>query len=80
LAPIYQALPQMQLVLCRNVFIYFKMEVQDWIVRQLSSKLSPGGFFVTGCAEFVHDPAKFALERKIPAVYQKQSSTGRSYV
>lgn len=72
LAPIYQTLPPMQLVLCRNVFIYFKTEVQDWIVEQLSSVLSPGGFFVTGCAEFVHNPARFGLERKIPAVYQKQ--------
>lgn len=72
LAPIYKDLPPMQLVLCRNVFIYFKMEVQDWIVGQIANLITPGGYFITGCAEFVNNPQRFGLERTIPAVYQKQ--------
>lgn len=73
LKPIYGALPKMQLVLCRNVFIYFKLDVQDWIVGQVAGLITPGGYFVTGCAEFVNDPRRFGLERKVPAVYQKQA-------
>jgi len=72
LTPIYQALPRMEMVLCRNVFIYFKTEVQEWIIGQVADMIVPGGYFVTGCAEFINNPQRFGLERKIPAVYQKQ--------
>ncbi|MEW5785271.1 MAG: protein-glutamate O-methyltransferase CheR [Bacillota bacterium] len=72
LAPIYGEMSLMQLVLCRNVFIYFKTNVQDWMIEQIARLIVPGGFFVTGCAEFVNNPQRYGLERKIPAVYHKR--------
>lgn len=71
LAPAKEDFPPMQLILCRNVFIYFKMEVQERLITRFTRLLAPGGYFVTGCAEMLSQPQRFGLERKIPAVYQK---------
>ncbi len=71
LDPIYKNIPARQLVLCRNVFIYFKTEVQEWIVEQISNLIPTGGYFIIGCAEFINKPEKFKLERKIPSIYEK---------
>lgn len=71
LAPACYNRPPMHLVLCRNVFIYFKPDVQERIVERVAGLITGGGFFVVGCAEFVNNPQRFHLERKIPAVYQK---------
>ncbi len=68
---IYSKMPAMHLALCRNVFIYFKMDIQEWIIDQISRLLLPGGYFIIGCAEFINKPERFNLERKMPAIYQK---------
>ncbi len=69
LSPIYKNVSTKQLVLCRNVFIYFKVEVQEWIIEQVSKLIAPGGYFIIGSAEFINTPERFKLERKIPSVY-----------
>ncbi len=71
LSPFDPTIPTMQLILCRNVFIYFKIEIQERLIEQFSTQLATGGYFVTGCVEIIKNPARFALERKIPAVYKK---------
>lgn len=71
LTPIYKNVSPVQLALCRNVFIYFKIEVQEWIVEQISKLVSPGGYFIIGCAEFINKPERFKLERQIPSIYLK---------
>jgi len=65
LEPIYRNIGLMHLVVCRNVFIYFKTEIQEWIVEQIANIIAPGGYFVTGCSEFVNDCKRFGLERRI---------------
>lgn len=60
------------LILCRNVFIYFKTEVQERIIAHFSSTLLPGGYFIIGCAEYINEPERFSLFRKYPAIYQKK--------
>ncbi len=62
----------MHLVLCRNVFIYFKSDVQKRIIGYISRILAVGGFFVIGCAEYINDPASFGLKRLYPAIYLKE--------
>ena len=62
---------KMQLILCRNVFIYFKTSVQEEIISKFTELLEPGGYFVIGCAEYINDPQNFNLTRKSPAIYQK---------
>lgn len=64
-----------QLILCRNVFIYFKVEVQEKLIKRFSKLLPAGGYLVTGCTEMISQPQRFGLERKIPAIYQKKPAT-----
>ena len=71
LNPIYSDMPAMHLALCRNVFIYFKIEIQEWMIDQISRLVLPGGYFIIGCAEFINKPEKFNLSRIIPAIYKK---------
>lgn len=61
----------LHLILCRNVFIYFKTEVQERIIHYFSDLLVEGGYIVIGCAEYINDPRSFGLERKYPAIYKK---------
>ena len=69
LDPIYKNISPLHLALCRNVFIYFKTEVQESIIEQVSKRIVPGGYFIIGSAEFINKPERFKLERKIPSVY-----------
>ncbi len=71
LSPIYKDMSRMHLALCRNVFIYFKTDIQEWIIEQISGLIPKGGYFIIGCAEFINKPERFNLERKIPSIYLK---------
>jgi chemotaxis protein methyltransferase CheR len=42
---------QMQVVLCRNVMIYFGRELQDKVLGKLAAGLRPGGFLCLGASE-----------------------------
>ncbi len=68
---IYPKIPQMHLVLCRNVFIYFKLEVQEWIIDQLSQIIAPDGYLIIGCSEFIGKPEQHSLIKVKPAIYRK---------
>ena len=46
-------LPRYDLVLCRNVLIYFAREHQEKIVRHLLDHLEPGGYLMLGMAEML---------------------------
>ncbi len=45
--------PRIDLVLCRNVLIYFTPELQDYVLNQFAFSLSPGGYLFLGKAETV---------------------------
>jgi chemotaxis protein methyltransferase CheR len=47
----WPVLPRFDLVLCRNVLIYFDIEVRAHIVRRIRDNLAPGGFLVLGSSE-----------------------------
>ena len=49
---------QYDLILCRNVTIYFRPEVAQAVYRHLASRLSPGGYLMLGPS----DPPPIALE------------------
>ncbi|NMB19311.1 MAG: protein-glutamate O-methyltransferase CheR [Firmicutes bacterium] len=61
------------LILCRNVFIYFTSETQHRLIANFVDSLKPNGFFIVGSAEQIMDPAKFGLERFSYCIYQKTS-------
>jgi chemotaxis protein methyltransferase CheR len=71
LNPIYNNSSPIHLALCRNVFIYFKTDVQERIIGQVARLIPPGGYFIIGCAEFINKPEQFNLERLIPSIYLK---------
>ncbi len=43
--------PRINLVLCRNVLIYFAPELQDYVLHQFAFSLAPGGYLFLGKAE-----------------------------
>ena len=59
------------LILCRNVFIYFTQEVQQTLINQFCQSLKPGGFFIVGCSEIITTIKDNGLIRIQPAIYQK---------
>ncbi len=44
-------LDRVDLILCRNLFIYFSRELQDQVIRRFSTALNKGGFYVMGNVE-----------------------------
>ncbi|NLJ80110.1 MAG: protein-glutamate O-methyltransferase CheR [Firmicutes bacterium] len=61
------------LILCRNVFIYFTSETQKRLIKNFMQSLNPNGFFVVGSAEQIMDPQAFGLKRVGYCVYQKSA-------
>lgn len=59
------------LILCRNVFIYFTSETQHRLIANFVESLNPSGYFIVGSAEQIMDPAKHGLERVSYCIYQK---------
>lgn len=54
--------PPYDLVLCRNVIIYFGREAQDRLIEQFTDALLPGGLLMLGRVETVLGPARARLE------------------
>lgn len=68
----------MDLILCRNVFIYFRQEVVSEVVEKMTAALGDGGYLVTGHAE-IRGQNFPSLQAKVfpeSVVYQKISDFG----
>ena len=50
-----------QLILCRNVVIYFSRDTQERVFKQFAEALAPGGFLVLGKVETFFGPARERL-------------------
>ncbi len=61
------------LVLCRNVVIYFTDEARTAVHANLAKALRPGGYLMVGATERVHDPRALRLESTHPFMYRKTS-------
>ncbi|ABC81156.1 CheR family methyltransferase [Anaeromyxobacter dehalogenans] len=53
LDPDYRLRERMDVIFCRNVFIYFERSVQQRVLLRLARALSPGGFLFLGHAESI---------------------------
>jgi chemotaxis methyl-accepting protein methylase len=53
--------PELDLVLCRNVMIYFSRDLQQRLLRAFHQALRPGGYFATGKTETVLGPVRGAF-------------------
>lgn len=60
----------MDLILCRNLFIYLAQPTQAEVTTRLVHALRPGGYLVLGGTEYISDPDRFGLKRADFCVYQ----------
>lgn len=62
---------QMDLIICRNVMIYFTDEAKDKLYYKFSNALRPGGYFFVGSTEQIFQPNKYHFESVAPFFYKK---------
>jgi len=60
------------LIVCRNVTIYFTREAQDKINKGFSQSLQPGGFLFIGGSEMIFNYQELGLEKISPCFYRKR--------
>ena len=61
----------LDLILCRNVVIYFKNEVKDVIYKKFSESLKKGGILFVGATESIYRYKEFGFEKLTTFVYKK---------
>ena len=61
----------LDLVLCRNVVIYFNDAARNHVHRGIAGSLRTGGYFMVGATERVGDPAGIRLQTAYPFIYRK---------
>lgn len=59
------------LIVCRNVMIYFTEEAKDQIYQSFSKALRPGGVLFVGSTEQIFNPAKYGFESQETFFYRK---------
>ncbi|NLL18349.1 MAG: protein-glutamate O-methyltransferase CheR [Clostridia bacterium] len=62
------------LIVCRNVTIYFTMEAQDLLYRKFSEALSPGGFLFIGATENMLRYRELGFEKVMPWFYRRAAN------
>ncbi|MFZ5648359.1 MAG: CheR family methyltransferase [Bacillota bacterium] len=60
------------LIVCRNVTIYFTREAQDKINKGFSQALKPGGFLFIGGSEMIFNYQELGMEKISPCFYRKK--------
>lgn len=63
-----------QLILCRNVLIYFDLDLQARVLRGFAGRLPAGGYLVLGEAETLLSPAASAFAEVLPGskIFRKE--------
>ncbi|BDU49977.1 CheR family methyltransferase [Haliovirga abyssi] len=71
----YSFFPKMDVIFCRNVFIYFEKKTQKEMVDKFYDRLIPGGFFILGHSETLNGVSDKFIYRKFNGenlmIYQK---------
>lgn len=71
----FRLMPKMDIIFCRNVFIYFQKDTQRAIVKKFYENLNPGGFFILGHSETLNGVNQDFIYRKFNnenlMIYQK---------
>lgn len=63
------------LIMCRNVVIYFSDEAKNELNHKLEKSLKPGGILFIGGTETILNPEEFGFEREAAAFYRKKTIT-----
>ena len=67
------------LIICRNVVIYFTAEVKAKLYRRFHTALRPGGIFFVGGTEFLPKAAEMRFESAGISFYRRNSRPGGPY-
>lgn len=67
------AIGPFELILCRNVMIYFSRATQEKVVAKLSARLQPGGYLFVGHSEGLTG-MNHNLQQIQPAIYRKRGA------
>lgn len=59
------------LIICRNVIIYFKNEAKKDIFKKFSDSLKKGGLLFVGATESIYNYKEFGLEKVSTFIYKK---------
>jgi chemotaxis protein methyltransferase CheR len=59
-------------IICRNVVIYFTSETKDKIYRKFYDALNPGGLLFVGATESIYNYSQFGLDKASTFIYQKK--------
>ncbi|MBE6052836.1 MAG: protein-glutamate O-methyltransferase CheR [Clostridium sartagoforme] len=59
------------LIICRNVIIYFKSDVKKEIFKKFSNSLKKGGILFVGATESIYNYKEFNLEKMSTFIYKK---------
>jgi chemotaxis protein methyltransferase CheR len=59
------------LILCRNVVIYFTQETKTHLYQKFTNALTPGGYFLVGSTEQIFEYKSLGLENVGPFLYRK---------
>lgn len=62
---------EFDLIVCRNVMIYFTEEAKDQIYSAFSKALRPGGVLFVGSTEQIFNPSKYGFESEETFFYRK---------
>lgn len=62
----------LDLIVCRNVMIYFTEEAKDQIYDNFSKSLRPGGVLFVGSTEQIFNPSRYGFEVEDTFFYQKK--------
>ena len=57
------------LILCRNVMIYFDSETKEKLIQRFYDAMKPGGYLFIGHAETITKNINF--KQVLPAIFQK---------
>ncbi len=59
------------LIVCRNVVIYFNQDVKNEIYRKFSTSLKPGGLLFVGATESIYNYKDYGFEKASTFIYKK---------
>jgi chemotaxis protein methyltransferase CheR len=63
---------QYDLIICRNVMIYFTEEAKSMLYHKFSRALRPGGILFVGSTEQIFSPGQYGLESAETFFYRKK--------
>ncbi|HLT56962.1 MAG TPA: CheR family methyltransferase, partial [Bacillota bacterium] len=70
---------QVDLIVCRNVLIYFTDEAKEKIYRQFGKSLNNNGILFVGSTEQIFNPNQYGLELFDTFFYQRINTQNKEY-